>query len=225
MLAGPFRLSCRAATHRIGFRLQTCALQEKVYAFHVACDGLVLLRAPPLEFLGHERADHWGRFDCVPPGVVLKPDTPRDHVLDGGSKLLAYGVDDLGLDLRAPGNQRLGQAGICPSELQDVPRSCSEFLRQVMRGFFRKRIDANQLLPEVARESFSAMKNVRSCRRFADRNSQSFLNRIDRVFRHLAVCRPLASHNADDAALRIDLNNVVAPTLFLPLSLSPLPTA
>src|SRR5258708_33297117 len=92
--------------------------------------------------------------------------------------------------------------------------------RQMVRRFFRNGINAHQLLPQVACESFSAMKDVRSGRRFANCNSQSFLDRVDGVFRHRAVRGPLAAHDADEAALRVDLNDVVARNLSRTLPIS-----
>src|SRR5215469_1097339 len=90
----------------------------------------------------------------------------------------------------------------------------------MVRGFFRNGVDANQLFPQIARESLPAMKYVSSCWRFADCNSQSYLDRVDGVFGHGAVRGPLTAHNADEAALRIDLNDVVARDLLRALAFS-----
>src|SRR5258708_934817 len=81
-------------------------------------------------------------------------------------------------------------------------------------SFFRNWIDTHELFPQVASEPISAVKNVRSCRRFANCDSQSFLNRIDGVFGHGAVRGPLSAHDADKAAVGVNLNDVVARNLF-----------
>src|SRR5260370_40996396 len=90
----------------------------------------------------------------------------------------------------------------------------------MVRRFYRNGINAHQLFPQFTGESFSPMKEVRSCRGFATRSAQSFLDRVDGVVRHRAVCGSLAAHDADEAALRVDLNDVVARNLLRTLPIS-----
>src|ERR1039458_2477868 len=131
------------------------------------------------------------------PGIELDAEPACENIFNGGGQFLAYAVNDLCLNRRTAGKNGLREITILESELQHFPCVRSEFGSQVLRSLLRKGIDAHHLFPEVNRESFSTVKDMRSCRRFRDGKPQSFLDGIDGVLCHGAMRGPFPAHDAD----------------------------